>query len=112
MGLPQQELDEILKSMIFINNLGLQIRLASFSPIPGTRDFKKAVESGLLSGDVDPLLTNKSIYPLKNDRLDYTTFSKIRMLGQLMNEAAQKQFALFTDKNIGPVLNKVLSEFN
>ena len=112
MGLPEQELDEILNSMIFINQLGLEVRLASFSPIPGTRDFDKAVETGLISSDIDPLLTNKSIFPLKNDRLNYSTFRNIRLLGQLMNDAAQKQFALFTDEKIGPALNKVLDEFN
>jgi radical SAM superfamily enzyme YgiQ (UPF0313 family) len=112
MGLPDQDLTEILASMIFINNLGLQVRPASFSPIPGTLDFSRSVKMGLIDRDVDPLLTNKSIFPLQNQNLDYNTFGRIRMLGQLMNESAQKQFALFTDTKIGPVLSKILKELH
>ena len=78
MGLPEQSIDEILESIIFVNNLGVQVKIASFSPIPKTRDFERAVGSGLLSEDIDPLLTNKTIFPLKSPDLDYDTFRKVQ----------------------------------
>ncbi len=48
MGLPDQSLEEVVASIIFVNNLGVIVRLASFSPIPGTREFERAVARGLI----------------------------------------------------------------
>ena len=108
MGLPGQSLDEILESIIFINNLGVQVQMASYSPIPGTLDFQRAVDSGLISEGIDPLLTNKTIFPLKNDTLDYETFRKIRIFSQILNDAARQGLALFARNNIGKSLSRVL----
>ena len=108
MGLPNQELNEVISSILFVNNLGVQVRLASYSPIPGTGDFERAVKSGIISPDIDPLLTNKSIYPLNRSKNDYETFRKLRILSQILNEAAKKQFRPFTDQQIGPSLKSVL----
>jgi len=108
MGLPGQSLDEILESIVFLNNLGVQVQMASYSPIPGTLDFQRAVDSGLISEDIDPLLTNKTIFPLKNEILDYETFRKIRIFSQILNDAARQGLAPFARNNIGKSLGKVL----
>ena len=108
MGLPDQTLDEVLESIIFVNDLGVQVRMASYSPIPGTLDYRRAVESGAITGDIDPLLTNKTIFPLKSSEDDYESFRKIRIFSQILNEAAQKNFAPFADNSIGKSLNRIL----
>ncbi len=64
MGLPGQALDEVILSMAYVHSLKVGIRLAAFSPIPGTVDFARAVERGEISVDSDPLLTNNSILPI------------------------------------------------
>lgn len=110
MGLPGQTLEEILDSMIFVNNLGVQVRLASFSPIPGTRDFKRAVDAGLIPADIDPLLTNKAIFPLRNEKISYDTFRKVRIFSQLLNDAAKKELAPFDYNSIGKSLRKILDD--
>ena len=110
MGLPGQEITEIIATMIFLNNLGVQIKLASFSPIPGTLDFDRAVESGSIAQDIDPLLTNKTIFPLSDDNINYDTFKKIRTFSQVLNFAAQKNLKPFIDKDISTALNAVLRE--
>ncbi len=110
MGLPAQSMDEILKSIIFVNNLGVQVKLASFSPIPKTRDFERAVESGKIKGDIDPLLTNKTIFPLKGPELDYDTFRSLRTFSHLLNDAAKKDMAPFADNMIGNGLKRILRE--
>ena len=110
MGLPGQELTEIIATMIFLNNLGVQIKLASFSPIPGTLDFERAVESGSIKEDIDPLLTNKTIFPLSDDKINYETFSKIRTFGQVLNFAAQKNLKPFYDTDIKTAINAVLRD--
>ena len=108
MGLPDQNLDEILESIIFVNNLGVQVRMASYSPIPKTRDFNRAVKSGIISENIDPLLTNKTIYPLKSPDLDYETFRKVRIFSHLLNDAAKKNMAPFAQDSIGISLRKIL----
>jgi len=110
MGLPDQNLDEILKSIIFVNNLGVKVRLASFSPIPKTRDFNRAVKSGIISENIDPLLTNKTIFPLKSPDLDYETFRKVRIFSHLLNDAAKKNMAPFANDSIGISLRRILRD--
>jgi len=110
MGLPNQTLDEILESMIFVNNLGVQVRLSSYSPIPNTIDFDRAVQGGLISEDIDPLLTNKTLFPLRNNELDYETFRKVRILGELLNKGAQKDFAPFGQSKISEGIKRVIRD--
>jgi radical SAM superfamily enzyme YgiQ (UPF0313 family) len=47
----------------FALDLGVQVRTAQFSPIPGTAEWAMAVEHGCIRADADPLLHNRSIYP-------------------------------------------------
>ncbi len=110
MGLPGQSLEEIIASIIFVNNLGVIVRLASFSPIHGTLEFERAVKKGLIPQDVDPLLTNKSIYPLANEILTYETFRKIRKFARILNEAATNEITLFNDDSLGTAVKKVVRE--
>ena len=110
MGLPGQSLEEVVASIIFVNNLGLQVRLASFSPIPGTKDFERAVQMDLISPDIDPLLTNKSIFPLSNEKITYETFRKIRKFANILNEAAKNELALFGDESLGLAVKRVVRE--
>jgi radical SAM superfamily enzyme YgiQ (UPF0313 family) len=110
MGLPGQSLDEILKSIIFVNNLGVQVKLASFSPIPKTRDFERAVRMGKIAEDIDPLLTNKTIFPLKGPELNYETFRKVRIFSHMLNDAAKREMAPFAINPIGNSLRKILRD--
>jgi radical SAM superfamily enzyme YgiQ (UPF0313 family) len=112
MGLPDQDLEEILASMFFINKLGVKIKLASFSPIAGTKYYQQSIESGLIPANIDPLLTNKSIFPLQNSQLAYDSYRKVRHLSQILNEAAQSDFKSFSDVKISPSLLSVLRRFN
>jgi radical SAM superfamily enzyme YgiQ (UPF0313 family) len=108
MGLPDQDLEEILASMIFINNLGIMIRLASFSPIPGTEDYRYSVARGLIPADIDPLLMNNSIFPLKNTEIDYPTYRNIRHLSNILNNIARYNIAPFSDPGFSSSLISAL----
>jgi len=83
MALPGQTFEEVLQSMAYVHTLGVGIRLAAFSPIPGTVDFDRAVERGDIASDADPLLTNNSILPI---RLPGTKLSSYYSLAQLAKE--------------------------
>lgn len=110
MGLPGQDPEEVIASILFVHALGVRVSLASFSPIHGTREFEKAVQMNLISVDIDPLLTNKSIYPLSNPDFKYETFTKIRTFTQVLNEAAQRELKMFSDSLIGSHVTKIVSQ--
>lgn len=90
MGLPGQPLAEVLESVLYANSLGIQVRLASFSPIPGTADYEKAVRQGLYPPDMDPLLTNKTIMPLYRTTDAYYLYRHVRDYTQMLNEGVRR----------------------
>ena len=57
-GLPDQPLAEVQDTVNYVHGLGVQAKLALFSPIPGTPDGDRA-----LAADGDPLLHNNTVYP-------------------------------------------------
>jgi hypothetical protein len=57
-GLPGQPLSEVEATVRFVHRLGVQAKLALFSPIPGTTDGDRA-----LPASADPLLHNNTVYP-------------------------------------------------
>jgi radical SAM superfamily enzyme YgiQ (UPF0313 family) len=107
MGLPNQPIEEVIETILYANSLGVQVRLAVFSPIPGTKDYDRAVESGYFPHDADPLLTNKTIIPLFRTREAYHFFQGIARHTQKLNVSlrgkevyySQSEFIRDTQKN-------------
>ena len=62
-GRPGQSAEATRATVAFVHQLGIQVRTAQFSPIPGTVEWEAAVAAGCIPGDADPLLHNNSIYP-------------------------------------------------
>ena len=86
MGLPFQTVDEISKTIEFVHRAGARITLTSYSPIPGTRDWELAKAYYQLSDEIDPLLTNNSIFPLKTTQMTAETFEGIKKLARSLNQ--------------------------
>ncbi len=61
-GLPGQALDEVWEGVAFLKGLGVRINLTEFSPIPGTTSWEELRNKGVITDDIDPLLTNNSVY--------------------------------------------------
>lgn len=61
-GLPGQDLEEIRQGINFTKSLGIRPYLAEFSPIPGTFEWQRLEAAGTVSMDMDPLLTNNSVF--------------------------------------------------
>jgi radical SAM superfamily enzyme YgiQ (UPF0313 family) len=85
MALPDQSIHEILWSMAYVHALGVGIRLAAFSPIPGTVDYERAVARRELSPYADPLLTNNSILPIRLPNVPDETYDRINRLSKELN---------------------------
>jgi len=62
-GLPGQNLQSVKQSIERVLQLGLRPRLAYFSPVPKTPDWKKLISEKRLNPNHDPLLHNKLVAP-------------------------------------------------
>jgi len=82
-GLPDQPMAEVEATVKYVHGLGVQAKLALFSPIPGTPDGDRT-----LAAEADPLLHNNTVYPyLQGD--DY-----VRRLQQVKQLAKDGNAAL------------------
>ncbi|OQX57268.1 MAG: radical SAM protein [Thermotoga sp. 4484_232] len=62
-NMPGQKLEDVLKAIEICENEGIGFSLNEYTPIPGTDDWKRLVNDGIISDDVDPVLLNNSILP-------------------------------------------------
>ena len=85
-GLPGQTYDEIRQSADFVHDLGIQVRLCQYSPIPGTKLFELSCrEYGV--DPTEPLLHNNSILPALDKRLSFEDFQKFKDHIQSLNRS-------------------------
>ncbi|RJR40191.1 MAG: radical SAM protein [Deltaproteobacteria bacterium] len=62
-GLPGQEEEEVVNSILRVKELGAAPVLAQYSPIPGTALWPQAVAASRYDLESDPLLHNNSLFP-------------------------------------------------
>ncbi len=86
MGLPEQKPEEVEESIRFVARQGAISRLASFTPIPGTVEWERAVKLNLIDKDIDPILTNNSVYSCKSEFFTEEHFKKLRELSNTLNQ--------------------------
>ncbi len=84
-ALPGQSIEEVLWSMAFVHSQGVKIRLAVFSPIPGTVEWQRAKQYSDYPENADPLLANNSIIPIQPPGTTLSTFDKINSLANHLN---------------------------
>jgi radical SAM superfamily enzyme YgiQ (UPF0313 family) len=78
-GLPGQGLSEVEEGVEFIKSLGLRINLTEFSPLPGTSCWEELIDRGIISDDIDPLLTNNSVFSLLFSGYDPTALEQLKL---------------------------------
>lgn len=78
-GLPGQKLGEVREGVEFIKNLGLRINLTEFSPLPGTSCWEELTGTGIIHDDIDPLLTNNSVFPLLFSGYDLAALAQLKL---------------------------------
>ncbi|MEJ2633729.1 MAG: radical SAM protein [Calditrichia bacterium] len=112
MGLPDQPVEEIYQSILFVHSLGMKVRLASFSPIPGTIDFDRAVNRGLFPADADPLLMNKTIYPLYRTTAFYRKFHSIRQFTNVLNQGIEREVNMLGQSELRSAWQKMIARMD
>ncbi len=72
MGLPDQTMEEVRASIRYVIDLGAKVSVASFSPIPQTRDWDNSIALGAWNPGKDLLLTNNTIFPIWSEKYGYS----------------------------------------
>lgn len=85
--LPGQPLEEMLESVRYVYECGALTKLAVYSPIPNTDEWKNAVEHYGLDPNADPLLHNDSIYPVR-DGISIEDIQKVKALALKYNNTS------------------------
>ncbi len=78
-GLPGQALTEVEEGIAFLKKLNVRIYLAEFSPIRGTGCWDDLVKKGIISSDLDPLLTNNTVFPYLYSGYDPAEVNRIKI---------------------------------
>jgi hypothetical protein len=87
MGLPRQPLEEMYESVRCVCRCGAVTKLAVYSPIPGTEEWRKAVEKAEIDPDADPLLHNDSIFPIRSEGMSVQDFQNVKLFALECNNS-------------------------
>jgi len=77
-GLPEQNISEIEETITFVQKLGIIPRLAEYSPIPGTRLFKKAMLNSEYDLINEPLTHNNSLLPCASKTFSFEALNRLK----------------------------------
>jgi radical SAM superfamily enzyme YgiQ (UPF0313 family) len=81
-GLPGQNLQEMVDSIHFVIDCGAHPRLAKFSAIPGTKIWSEAKSHFNLQGDIDPLFHNDALLPYLSPDINIKTYQQMKSLAK------------------------------
>lgn len=78
-GLPGQGLDEVKDGVGFLKGLDVRVHLTEFSPIPGTPCWEELKQKRVISDDIDPLLTNNTVFSFLFSGYDRRDLDKLKL---------------------------------
>jgi radical SAM superfamily enzyme YgiQ (UPF0313 family) len=78
-GLPGQEMKEVREGVTFLKTLGIRINLTEFSPIRGTQCWMELIDRGIIPDNLDPLLTNNSVFSYLYSGYDLTEIDILKL---------------------------------
>jgi radical SAM superfamily enzyme YgiQ (UPF0313 family) len=78
-GLPGQGFEEVLDGVEFLKSLEVRINLTEFSPIPGTPCWAELMNMGIIDNDIDPLLTNNSVFTYMFSGYDLSALERLKL---------------------------------
>ncbi len=77
-GVPGQRAGTVMKTLDYLERMGVKPSLAYYSPVPGTSDFLLLQKEGVLPPEHDPLLHNKLMFPYMGYSISEGEFERIR----------------------------------
>ena len=78
-GLPGQGFGEVKEGVNFLKGLDVRIHLTEFSPIPETSCWDELKQKRTITDDMDPLLTNNTVFTFLFSNYDVTALKKLKL---------------------------------
>ena len=79
-GLPDQSVREVISGIEFIRSLEAKPFISELSPIPGTSVWEEFRKKGVVSPDMDPVLTNNSLFYQWSGFCTHDEFQRVKMM--------------------------------
>lgn len=84
-GLPGQRIESIEESIKIVHKSGMLPVLATYSPIPKTKLWQKAVSASRYDLESDPVFTNNAIFPCQKSDFSWKTITHLKQLANRNN---------------------------
>lgn len=98
-GLPGQTMEEMVEAFLYVHKVGGYIKLADYSPVPGTPDFKKAMQKYGLD-EKEPLYQNNTTLPYFMGLDENETMHPLKSLVNTLNYALDQGINLLQSPNL------------
>ncbi len=82
-GIPGQNIQEIIDSIHYVIDCGAHPRLAKFSAIPGTKIWHETKSCFNLQGEVDPLFHNDALLPYLSPDITDNAYQQIKSIAKI-----------------------------
>ncbi|MBD3266641.1 radical SAM protein [bacterium] len=77
-GLPNQPLDNVVQACNVVHHAGSEIKIAMYSPVPGTSLFQETNHGFVFDPTQDPLLQNNSLAPWRTGQISYAEYQDLK----------------------------------
>lgn len=81
-GLPDQNLDDVERSILLVKQIGIVPILAYYTPIPHTPMWKDAVKYSRFDLETEPLFTNNALIPCLNSEHEIKRISELKKMAK------------------------------
>jgi len=99
-GLPGQTFEEVLDTIEFVLRAGVKVKTALFSPVPGTVEFNRAVQAGMIHTDDDPVLQNSTLQTVNFGERNTNAYNEFKTVLSLANEWLDTDRDIFNNKQV------------
>lgn len=89
-GLPDQSVESVWEGCQLAAEQGSEIRLALYSPIPGSTFFQRSGNDSRFDPASDPLLQNCSLAPWRSRSIPYESYQKLQKNAAFLNQNLRK----------------------
>lgn len=79
-------MSEVTEGTEFLKSLAVKIYLAEFSPVRGTRAWNELVLDGTIDDELDPLLTNNTVFSFLYSGYDLRAVQSLKLRVKAYNE--------------------------
>jgi radical SAM superfamily enzyme YgiQ (UPF0313 family) len=89
-GHPEQRYEDMEKTIKFVSKYKVPVKFSYFSPIPGTPNYQKLIDKGVLKKDDDPLIQNKIAFVYLKSNLSFEEIHELKTMANNLNEIVKK----------------------